>query len=559
MAKRILIRRDSTLNWETLNPILSNAELGIEILNDGKRKVKVGTGNSTWTNLPYLIDNPISETELNNHIDSYIVHGATSTPTENRIAMYDGNGGLKSNKLPSVDNDVVRNVDLTQEITNRENAISDLQSQVTALGSITSIRGSVDTYADLPDPTTLQINEAYIVEQDENKENKTSVYSVINDDGTNVWEFIAEFTVDLSNYYTKTESDSLSNEKIDKDFVESGTVIENIWIDEDTTDKAVIKGRFTKTDGTGYDDLSVEIPNATPTRAGIMIGTDKAKLNSIVYPSIEDSSHVIKALYTASAAGIDVNFNNPALNRLVTGRITFTSITSNKIIKLEVQSYTQNNYHGIKTLYNDTNDSFIGTWYLDSDNKLHLFINITHPASVHIFVEVEAFSKDSGDMQYYLNPIITFPADVPAPVTSWTDSITKGYFFTTTPNDWIIPSTNPAWNWDFVLGNMTYAEKSNGFVMISGSINFTPTTDMTAFSWYSIGTLTDAFRAKDTQYSLCTGTIEYAPWVFSTTPNGALLRVVGNSLSFATRDNVPMVANRDYNLRFTNYKWYNGT
>jgi hypothetical protein len=108
--------------------------------------------------------------------------------------------------------------DLDTEISNRTAADTELQSQIDSLGSIVAIRGSVDTYEDLPDPSTLRIGDAYIVEVDVNKDNKTSLYSII-DTGDEVldWDFTAEFTVDLSNYYTKTEIDTNNYTKTETD------------------------------------------------------------------------------------------------------------------------------------------------------------------------------------------------------------------------------------------------------------------------------------------------------------------------------------------------------
>ena len=52
---RIVIRNDSTTNWLTNeSAVLLKGEVGIEFLEDGKVKVKVGDGIKTWTQLPYF-------------------------------------------------------------------------------------------------------------------------------------------------------------------------------------------------------------------------------------------------------------------------------------------------------------------------------------------------------------------------------------------------------------------------------------------------------------------------------------------------------------------------
>ena len=50
MAYRIILRRDTSVNWEANNPVLLSGEPGYEI-NTGK--LKIGDGSSTWTNLDY--------------------------------------------------------------------------------------------------------------------------------------------------------------------------------------------------------------------------------------------------------------------------------------------------------------------------------------------------------------------------------------------------------------------------------------------------------------------------------------------------------------------------
>ena len=52
---RLVIRNDSTANWQLVkdSAILLKGELGIEFTTDGKAKIKVGDGVSTWGALSY--------------------------------------------------------------------------------------------------------------------------------------------------------------------------------------------------------------------------------------------------------------------------------------------------------------------------------------------------------------------------------------------------------------------------------------------------------------------------------------------------------------------------
>lgn len=51
MANRIQLRRDTAANWTAVNPVLTQGEIGLE-LNTGK--IKIGTGTTAWSSLPYF-------------------------------------------------------------------------------------------------------------------------------------------------------------------------------------------------------------------------------------------------------------------------------------------------------------------------------------------------------------------------------------------------------------------------------------------------------------------------------------------------------------------------
>jgi hypothetical protein len=51
MATKIQVRRDSSSNWTTTNPVLSEGEIGFET-NTGK--FKIGNGSSVWSSLDYF-------------------------------------------------------------------------------------------------------------------------------------------------------------------------------------------------------------------------------------------------------------------------------------------------------------------------------------------------------------------------------------------------------------------------------------------------------------------------------------------------------------------------
>lgn len=49
--KKILFRRDTAANWTSANPTLSAGEIGLET---DTNKIKLGTGSTAWTSLPYF-------------------------------------------------------------------------------------------------------------------------------------------------------------------------------------------------------------------------------------------------------------------------------------------------------------------------------------------------------------------------------------------------------------------------------------------------------------------------------------------------------------------------
>ena len=48
---KIQLRRDTSANWNTNNPILAAGELGVDTT---LNRVKIGDGTTTWNNLPFI-------------------------------------------------------------------------------------------------------------------------------------------------------------------------------------------------------------------------------------------------------------------------------------------------------------------------------------------------------------------------------------------------------------------------------------------------------------------------------------------------------------------------
>lgn len=66
---KLLVRRDSSSNWTTNNPVLSQGEIGYDT-NEGK--IKVGNGSSNWSSLPFFA------LENEDSVQSFIIEASQS-------------------------------------------------------------------------------------------------------------------------------------------------------------------------------------------------------------------------------------------------------------------------------------------------------------------------------------------------------------------------------------------------------------------------------------------------------------------------------------------------
>lgn len=95
---------------------------------------------------------------------------------------------------------------LSTEITNRENANTNLQSQIDAITASSDVTDIVGSHADLEnyDTTSLAPKSIVKVLQDENRNNETTYYRWIVEENVGHWFLIGE----EGPYYTKSETDS---------------------------------------------------------------------------------------------------------------------------------------------------------------------------------------------------------------------------------------------------------------------------------------------------------------------------------------------------------------
>ena len=104
MADQIQLRRDTAANWTSVNPILAQGELGIELDTDS---IKCGNGVDTWTALPYIV-NPTTTGDVfgpSSATDNALVRFDTTTGKliQNGTVTQDDNGTLANVNAISMD------------------------------------------------------------------------------------------------------------------------------------------------------------------------------------------------------------------------------------------------------------------------------------------------------------------------------------------------------------------------------------------------------------------------------------------------------------------------
>jgi len=87
MAKRIQLRRDIKANWEALNPILAQGEVGVDLTNNN---IKIGDGINRWNSMAYTIALGKLSSEFNEN--TFILLGPITNP--NRVTI--SNNGIET-------------------------------------------------------------------------------------------------------------------------------------------------------------------------------------------------------------------------------------------------------------------------------------------------------------------------------------------------------------------------------------------------------------------------------------------------------------------------------
>jgi hypothetical protein len=144
MIKRILNRRGTTQEWEDVNPILGDGEFGVEYLEDGSKKLKIGDDITQWNNLDYFIDSNGLELalsaieELNEEQDSRLQELENANISiEERIDDDENILENNSNRIVDLENNVSSMLDDVANINSKDGeqdvSLNDLVERVAVL------------------------------------------------------------------------------------------------------------------------------------------------------------------------------------------------------------------------------------------------------------------------------------------------------------------------------------------------------------------------------------------------------------------------------------------
>lgn len=209
----------TTDQWALVTRVIPKGFNCVEMTADGKCKMKVGDGVLPYQSLPY-VGGDLDITKVNEAITTALEEYYTKTETDNAIKL-----------------------------------------AIEGLGTLFTLKGRVDTVEDLP-TTDNKSGDVYLVGASSDTEFWEYYYT-----GT-MWDYMGKTAdVDLHNYYTKSEVDTLLSAKVDK--VDGMGLSSN---DFTTAEKNKLAGL------SNYDDTSIN-NRISAIEADYIKSTDKLILN----------------------------------------------------------------------------------------------------------------------------------------------------------------------------------------------------------------------------------------------------------------------------------------
>jgi hypothetical protein len=150
LANRIEIRRDTSTNWNSVNPILLQGELGLEL---NTNKLKIGDGILHWNALPYFGE----------YSGDF---GNITTSTGSVINISGGAGSVLGAGVSisiNVASGTVTGVLSSSDWIIFNNKYSGLPSQAGKTGKFLMSNGVTESWQDAPVDASASLNKSFVV------------------------------------------------------------------------------------------------------------------------------------------------------------------------------------------------------------------------------------------------------------------------------------------------------------------------------------------------------------------------------------------------------------
>ena len=136
MAIRMQQRRGTAEQWDLINPVLAEGEIGLET---DTNKFKVGNGVDDWSTLAYFLD----ETALTGSLEDYVLLVDVGQP--NGVASLDANGQVPASQLTAYATETYVNTAVSSLVDSAPATLDTLNELAAALGDDANFATTVTT------------------------------------------------------------------------------------------------------------------------------------------------------------------------------------------------------------------------------------------------------------------------------------------------------------------------------------------------------------------------------------------------------------------------------